>query len=102
MLAKFAPTLTKLYARATRSASITDPEAVGALAERWTVTTFPNRLFWSQQWLGMTILQQANDLMILQEIMHRTRPRVVVETGTYAGGARSSTPPCSPSSAEVR
>jgi cephalosporin hydroxylase len=87
MLSKLAPTLTKLYARATRSASITDPEAVTALADRWTATTFPNRLFWSQQWMGMTILQQANDLMILQEIIHHTRPRVIVETGTFGGGS---------------
>lgn len=38
-------------------------------------------------WLGMPIIQYPQDLMALQEIIWRTRPDLVIETGIARGGS---------------
>jgi cephalosporin hydroxylase len=38
-------------------------------------------------WLGTQVLKNPLDLWIYQEILSRTRPDVIVETGTFAGGS---------------
>ena len=38
-------------------------------------------------WLGAQALKNPLDLWVYQEIMVETRPRLVVETGTYRGGS---------------
>jgi len=43
---------------------------------------------WSNtHWLGARVLKNPLDLWVLQEIVHETRPDVVIEAGTYHGGA---------------
>ncbi len=86
MFGRLAPALTKAYARATRSTRLTDRAAMQALADRWTATAYANNHHWTVRWLGMPVLQLPNDLMIMQELIERTRPRVIVETGTFGGG----------------
>jgi len=39
------------------------------------------------RWLGMPMIQLPADIVILQEIIWRTRPTVVVETGVARGGS---------------
>jgi cephalosporin hydroxylase len=38
-------------------------------------------------WLGTQVLKNPLDLWIYQELLARTRPYVIVETGTFAGGS---------------
>ena len=53
-----------------------------------------NRLWWEQQtttfvpnrWLGVPCWQNPCDVWIIQEIIGETRPDVIIETGTLAGG----------------
>jgi cephalosporin hydroxylase len=46
------------------------------------------RPLWEQiTWLGVRILKCPMDLWIYQEILSRTRPEVIVETGVFAGGS---------------
>src|SRR5215471_1009111 len=43
---------------------------------------------WSETWwLGTQTLKNPLDLWIYQEILAETRPELIVETGTYAGGS---------------
>jgi cephalosporin hydroxylase len=43
---------------------------------------------WSKtSWLGTPIWKSPLDLWIYQEILHETKPDVIVETGTYRGGS---------------
>jgi len=37
-------------------------------------------------WLGVTVRQPAQDLVILQQIIYRVRPQLVIETGSFRGG----------------
>lgn len=39
------------------------------------------------KWRGVPIQKNPNDLMAYQEIIHETKPDVIVETGTYRGGS---------------
>jgi len=38
-------------------------------------------------WLGAQALKNPLDLWVYQEILHETRPELIVETGTYRGGS---------------
>jgi cephalosporin hydroxylase len=38
-------------------------------------------------WLGTQALKNPLDLWVYQEIVHETRPELIVETGTYRGGS---------------
>ena len=62
-------------------------EMTPALAERWTLAVYSSGAWMHNSWLGFPILQLPNDLMIMQELIVRTRPSVIVETGTFHGGS---------------
>jgi cephalosporin hydroxylase len=38
-------------------------------------------------WLGKQVLKNPMDLWIYQEILNRTRPNLIIETGTFQGGS---------------
>ena len=39
------------------------------------------------QWRGVPILKMPLDLMVMQELVHKLKPDVIVETGTRVGGS---------------
>ncbi len=63
-----------------------DGPTIQALAERWTLTVLTSGVWLKNTWLGFPILQLPNDLLMLQELIVRAQPRVIIETGTYGGG----------------
>jgi cephalosporin hydroxylase len=48
---------------------------------------YDNGVWARTDWLGVQVLKCPLDLWIYQEILHRTRPDLIVETGTYVGGS---------------
>jgi cephalosporin hydroxylase len=44
------------------------------------------RVWMETDWLGIRVLKSPLDLWMYQEIVFRTRPDLIVETGTFAGG----------------
>jgi cephalosporin hydroxylase len=44
------------------------------------------RVWMETDWLGTRVLKSPLDLWMYQEILFRTRPDVIIETGTWAGG----------------
>src|SRR5262249_38169490 len=44
-------------------------------------------LYLTTSWLGVPTLKCPLDTWIYQEILHRTRPEVIVELGVYYGGS---------------
>ncbi len=46
-----------------------------------------NRLWEKQTWLGVPILTIPFDLLIIQELIFKIRPRYIIETGTGFGGS---------------
>jgi cephalosporin hydroxylase len=67
-------------------ASPTSPDETSRLARQWTKSMWNAGLWRQVSWLGVPILQWPTDLLLLQELMTRLRPRYVVETGLHHGG----------------
>lgn len=47
----------------------------------------PSRPWLNTHWLGIPVLKCPLDVWIYQEIIHETRPDVIIECGTYKGGS---------------
>jgi cephalosporin hydroxylase len=48
---------------------------------------YERRIWQHTWWLGVQVLKCPLDLWVYQEIEHRTRPDLIVETGTHLGGS---------------
>jgi cephalosporin hydroxylase len=42
---------------------------------------------WATQWMGHNVLKSPMDLMVYAELIHKRRPDVLIETGTWNGGS---------------
>jgi cephalosporin hydroxylase len=42
---------------------------------------------WDNQWLGVTLQQYPSDLMVYQNLVHKLKPDLIIETGTHHGGS---------------
>jgi cephalosporin hydroxylase len=64
-----------------------DDKDVQALSRIWLREVAPYKYTYNFTWLGRPIIQVPQDLFALQEIIWRTRPEVIVETGIAHGGS---------------
>ena len=60
---------------------------VQALARVWMRETVPYKYSYNFSWRGRPIIQYPQDMIALQEIVWRTQPELVVETGIAHGGS---------------
>ncbi len=60
---------------------------VQALSRIWVREVTRYRYSYNFTWMGRPIIQTPQDMVALQEIIWRTRPDVVVETGIAHGGS---------------
>ena len=63
-----------------------DPEFLD-LSRRWLLGSTSHRYSYNFDWMGRPIIQYPQDLMAVQEIIWRTRPDLIVETGIAHGGS---------------
>lgn len=78
------PTSDKMLAHASIDMLLDDEER--AIIEKYDDVFEKYKLFCNGRWLGMQVLQDAQDMMYLQHVVYKIRPRVIIETGTYKGG----------------
>ena len=57
------------------------------LSRDWLQQTMQKRYVYNFDWLGRPIIQYPHDMQALQEIIWRTRPDVIIETGVAHGGS---------------
>jgi len=69
-----------------RASLDSSPQQTAELARQWTKVMWNAELWKQVSWLGVPVLQWPTDLLLLQELLTKLRPRRVVETGTYLGG----------------
>ena len=75
---------------AERAAQIREMGADEALRRQslaWLIDSAPYRYCYNFTWLGRPVIQFPQDIVALQEIVWRTRPEVIVETGVAHGGS---------------
>jgi cephalosporin hydroxylase len=57
------------------------------LSLRWIMRSARHRYSYNFSWLGRPVIQYPQDLFAVQEIIWRTRPDLVIETGVAHGGS---------------
>ncbi len=53
----------------------------------WIQATYPFEYSYHFEWMGLPIIQYPQDMVAVQELVWRTRPKVIVETGIARGGS---------------
>lgn len=70
-----------------REVNIYSEEGLRVLSQLWTRSNWHNRLSYEVTWLGIPIIQLPEDMVVMQELIWKVRPDVIVESGVAHGGA---------------
>src|SRR5664279_3126025 len=70
-----------------REIDIYSPEGFDVLANLWTRSGWQRRLSYEVTWLGIPIIQLPEDILMVQELIWKIRPDVIIESGVAHGGA---------------
>jgi len=62
-------------------------EAFEVISDLWVKVGWNQRYSYTFSWLGRPIIQLPEDMVRTQEVIHRIRPDVIVETGVAHGGS---------------
>lgn len=62
-------------------------EAFEAVSREWVRVGWSRKYQYSFSWLGRPIIQLPEDMVRTQEVVHRARPDVILETGIAHGGS---------------
>lgn len=54
---------------------------------QWLKTFVKNKIPYEVNWLGIPAIQFPEDMIIMQELIYRTRPEFIIETGIAHGGS---------------
>lgn len=66
---------------------IYSPEGLKAVADLWLKVSCHHKLMYEPTWLGIPIIQYPNDIVMMQELIWKVRPDLIVETGVAHGGS---------------
>jgi cephalosporin hydroxylase len=61
-------------------------DAFDALTQLWIRSGWQRRISYDVTWLGIPIIQLPEDILMMQELVWKVKPDVIVETGTAHGG----------------
>ena len=70
-----------------REVDIYSPEGFQTLTNLWVRSGWEQKLSYEVTWLGVPIIQLPEDILIVQELVWRIRPDVIVECGVAHGGS---------------
>src|SRR4051812_2279834 len=82
-----AQVLTEETAEGSRELPLYSPEAFSLLSRQWVRVGWSQRYSYGFAWFGRPVVQLPEDLVRIQEIIHRVQPDVIVETGIAHGGS---------------
>lgn len=69
-----------------REAELYTLEGLELVSELWIKSSFQHRVMYEPTWLGIPIIQFPNDVLMMQELIWKLRPDVIIETGVAHGG----------------
>jgi len=70
-----------------RDIDIYTQDGLDALTQLWIKAAAHHRLMYEPTWLGIPIIQLAEDIVVIQELIWKLKPDVIVETGIAHGGS---------------
>ncbi len=85
--ADFGRTLTVQTPEGPREVDIYSDEGFEVLSQLWTRSGWQRKLTYELTWMGIPIIQLPEDILMMQELIWRIRPDVIVESGVAHGGA---------------
>lgn len=71
----------------TKSLGLGTPEAFSLLSQLWLRSGWDTKYVYSFSWLGRPVIQLPEDMIRIQEVIHRIQPDVIIETGVAHGGS---------------
>src|SRR5262245_55936735 len=80
-------TVTEQTAAGSRVHPLDSPEAFRLISEHWITVGWTQKYSYSFTWLGRPIVQLPEDMIRIQEVIHRVQPDVILETGIAHGGS---------------
>jgi cephalosporin hydroxylase len=63
------------------------PAAFRLISKEWLAVGWTQRYSYGFTWLGRPLIQLPEDVLRIQEVIHRVKPDVIVETGVAHGGS---------------
>jgi cephalosporin hydroxylase len=66
---------------------IYSPEGFSALSNLFTRSAWQQKISYEPTWLGIPIIQTPEDIVMMQELIWKVRPDVVIESGVAHGGS---------------
>ena len=70
-----------------REIDIYSEEGFKLLTQLWVKSAWQHKISYQLAWLGIPIIQLPEDMLMLQELIYKIRPDVIIETGTARGGS---------------
>jgi cephalosporin hydroxylase len=61
-------------------------EAFHALSQLWIRSGWQKKISYEFTWLGIPIIQLPEDILVMQELIWKVKPDLIIETGTAHGG----------------
>ena len=58
-----------------------------AVTKDWLQKSVDHKYSYQFNWLGVPIIQMPSDIVVFQEIVYKTRPDLIIETGVARGGS---------------
>lgn len=81
------PIVTVRTAEGEQDVNVYSVEGFAILANLWTRAGWQQKISYEATFLGIPIIQLPEDILILQELIWRTRPTAIIECGVAHGGA---------------
>jgi len=81
------PKITVETSSGPRELDIYTPEGFRILSNLYTRSGWQQKISYEPTWLGIPIIQTPEDIVMMQELLWKVRPDVVVECGVAHGGA---------------
>jgi cephalosporin hydroxylase len=85
--ADFGPIVTVQTPNGPRDIDIYTSEGFTVLSHLWTRSGWERKFSYEIVWMGIPIIQLPEDILMMQELIWRVRPDVIVESGVAHGGA---------------
>ena len=70
-----------------KEVDIYSEEGLKVVSELWTKVCCEHKIMYEPTWLGIPIIQFPSDIVMMQELIWKVRPDVIVETGVAHGGS---------------
>jgi cephalosporin hydroxylase len=84
---EYGPTVTVQTPNGPKDVDIYSDEGFEVLSHLWTRSGWQRKLSYELTWTGIPIIQMPEDILMMQELLWRVRPDVIVESGVAHGGA---------------